>query len=266
MFDKDDKHNVSSQLHFVHSTLQRIQRVRARHVIEMARSPRFIFSCIFAIVLVIILLSLCFCPSLFVKIVKNIFESILQLATYVVERLVHLFTAFGSVLCLFYNERKNKSQTREIIEQELAAMDTRQPEVQEMTPHRNDFSPRSETTVLNMPDSSLETMLQNQQQIQPGFVYHPSAPHLRWSNSYDKLAMSQPPEIAQKAIRFVETPARPAKLGSRAETGAENPVIPFRLDTRTNSGAVARTAPSPTFGKTNANFPSYMPGTPKRLF
>jgi hypothetical protein len=209
---------------------------------------------------------LCFCPSLFVKIVKNVFESILQLATYVVERLVHLFTAFGGMLCLFYNERKNKSQTREVIEQELAAMNTRQPEIQEMTPQRNDFSPQSETTVLNMPDSSLETMLQNQQQIQPGFVYHPSAPHLRWSNSYDKLAMSQPPEMAQKAIRFVETPARPAKLGSRAETGAENPVIPFRMDTRTNSGAIARTAPSPTFRKTNANFPSHMPGTPKRLF
>ena len=73
-------------------------------------------------------------------------------------------------------------------------------------------------------------------------------------------------ETAQKPIRFEETPARPAKLSSRAETGAGNPVVPYRLDTRTNSGAVARTAPSPTFGKTNANFPSYMPGTPKRLF
>ena len=100
LFDKDDKHNVSSQLSFIHSTLKRIQRVRARHIVEVAKSPRFIFSCLFALVLVIILLSLCFCPSLFVKIVKNIFESILQLATYIVERLVHLFTAFGSMFIL----------------------------------------------------------------------------------------------------------------------------------------------------------------------
>ena len=131
---------------------------------------------------------------------------------------------------------------------------------------RDDFSPQSDTTVVTMPTSNLETVLHNQDYIPPGFIYHPTAPHLRWSNGYDKVAVSQPPDMAQKAIRFVDSPARPPRLGSRAESGAENPVIPFRLDTRTNLGAIARTAPSPTFGKVDTNFSSYMPGTPKRLF
>jgi hypothetical protein len=175
------------------------------------------------------------------------------------------------MLCLFYNERKNKSssQTRETIEQELASVNTRQPEIQRMIEPRDDFSPQSDTTVSTMPTSNLETMLHNQDHIPPGFIYHPTAPHLRWSNGYDKVAVSQPLaalDMAQKAIRFVDSPARPLRLDSRAQSGAELPVIPFRLDTRTNSGAVARSAPSPTFGKVDTNFSGYMPGTPKRLF
>ena len=148
-------------------------------------------------------------------------------------------------------------------------MNTRQPEIQRMIEPTDEFSPESDSTVLTMPTSNLETMLHNQDHIPPGFIYHPSAPHLRWSNGYDKVAVSQPPaalDMAQKAIRFVDSPARPPRLDSRAQSGAELPVIPFRLDTRTNSGAVARTAPSPTFGKVDTNFSSYMPGTPKRLF
>ena len=61
------------------------------------------------------------------------------------------------------------------------------------------------------------------------------------------------PRIAQTAVRFVNTPAKPSELGSCAGIGAGNPVIPssWILD---NSSTIARAAPLPTFRKTETNF------------
>jgi hypothetical protein len=61
------------------------------------------------------------------------------------------------------------------------------------------------------------------------------------------------PRMAQTAVRFVNTPAKPSELGSRAGIGAGNPVIPssWILD---NSSTIARATPLPTFRKTETNF------------
>ena len=73
------------------------------------------------------------------------------------------------------------------------------------------------------------------------------------------------PRMAQTAVRFVNTPAKPSELGSRAGIGAGNPVIPssWILD---NSSPISRAPPLPTFSKTETNFFSNMLGTHEKLF
>ena len=74
LFNKDSNHNISFQTNFIHSTLKKIQRVKARQIVAVAQSTTFILSCILAVIVFVCFLSCCFCPALFLSMIQCIIK------------------------------------------------------------------------------------------------------------------------------------------------------------------------------------------------
>ena len=158
--NQDSNHNISFQTNFIHSTLKKIQRVKARQIGAVAQSTTFILSCILAVIVFVCFLSCCFCPALFLSMIQCIIKGIVQFSTYLVERLVNIVTISVDMLCAMYRQHRFGSDT---IDQENSGIPTpaqMQPQLigrQQMLESQNEnqpflpLSPVSSTTVVSMP-------------------------------------------------------------------------------------------------------------------
>ena len=77
MLNSDSNQNISFKSNFIHSTLKKIQRIQANEIIEVAQSTSFIFYCIFAILILLLFLSFCFCPTILLNLVKFLITSLI---------------------------------------------------------------------------------------------------------------------------------------------------------------------------------------------
>jgi uncharacterized membrane protein len=211
LFNLDPSHNVSFQTNFIHSTLKKIQRVKAKQIVELAQSTTFLLSCILAVIIFICLLSCCFCPVLFLNMLQCVLKGFVQFSTYLVERIVHIVTVFVEMLCAMYAQHHTNDQENSGTPAPAAT----QPQLtghQQMLENQNEnqpfiaFSPVSSTAVVSLPTAAIS----------------PPSPQLE--------------STAQKALRFINMPVRARRYeagAQRPEPGAQSVVPP--------------SAPCPTF-------------------
>ena len=72
LYNDDPAHNISFRTNFIHTTLKKFQKVKAREIVEVAQSATFMLSCLLAIVIFVLLLSCCFCPVVLVNMLSCI--------------------------------------------------------------------------------------------------------------------------------------------------------------------------------------------------
>jgi uncharacterized membrane protein len=229
LFNLDPIHNISFQTNFIYSTLKKIQKVKARQIVEVAQSKTFLLSCILAVIIFTSLLSCCFCPTLFLNMIQCVLKGFVQFFTYLIERIVNIMTIFCEMLCVMY--RQHRSSTLDQGNNEMPPPATMHTQLTGQTGHQQvlenqnenapfiPFSPTSMTTVVSLPVAATS----------------PPSPQLQ--------------STAQKALRFLNMPVR----ARRSESGAQRPEPAAQ-------SVMSPTAPSPTFMYRD------MPGTPRRLF
>ena len=157
LFNPDPVHNVSFQTDFIYSTLKKIQTVKAHQIVKIAQSKTFVFSCLLAVLIFTCLLSLCFCPALFMGMLQCILKCILQFFAYLMEKIVNIMTLFGQMLCVMYKQHRDQ-RNNEMPPSVLTGQTThRQTDNQQPLENQNEnvpfipFSPTSITTVLSLP-------------------------------------------------------------------------------------------------------------------
>ena len=78
----DAKKNMSFHSHFIHKTRAKIKKLHTQDIVNVTSGYGFIFYCLIAILIFILLLSLCFCPGLLLGFVKCIVSHIMQFVTW----------------------------------------------------------------------------------------------------------------------------------------------------------------------------------------
>ena len=93
----DEKKNMTFHTHFVHRTLTKIKKLHTQNIVELTLGYSFILYCILAILLFVLLLSMCFCPALVFGLMKCIINNILKFVTWIAaltyEGLQFIFSA-----------------------------------------------------------------------------------------------------------------------------------------------------------------------------
>ena len=206
LLNQDPTHNTSFKVNFIHNTLKTFQKVKAKQIIEVAQSGAFLFSCFLAIIIFSSCLSCCFCPVVFVNMLKCILSTIIQFITYIVEKFIHLLTVFTGMLCVLYHERRASTQ------------------------QNNDLNP---STMVQQSLPEAQNMLNNSNEIAHAVPFSP----ISTDTSVSLTAPSSPPvqneSTTRKALRFMTLPVRSMKFSP--DTQSTEPPTGFRP-----------TAPSPT--------------------
>ena len=207
LLNQDPTHNTSFKVNFIHNTLKTFQKVKAKQIIEVAQSGTFLFSCFLAIIIFCSCLSCCFCPVIFVNMLKCILSTIIQFLTYIVEKFVHLIGMLCTMLCTIYNERRASTQ------------------------QNNDLN---SSTLVQQPLPEAQNMLNNSNEIDHAVPFSP----VSTDTSVSLAAPSSPPAVqnesaTRKALRFMTLPVRSMKFSP--DTQSTEPPTSFRP-----------TAPSPT--------------------
>jgi hypothetical protein len=199
----DPIHNISFQTNFIYSTLKKIQTVKAHQIVRVAQSTTFLFSCILAVFVFTCLLSICFCPTLFLNMLQCILKCIVQFFAYLMEKIVNIMTLFGQMLCSMY--KQHCDQRNNVIPPSVLTgqathhqTDNQQPlENQDENVHFIPFSPM--TAVLSLPAAATA----------------PPSPQLQ--------------STAQKALRFLNMPVRARESESvpqRLQPAAQPVILP----------------------------------------
>ena len=70
LLNQDIINSSSFEVNFIHKTLKSFQKVKAQQIIKIAQSGTFLLSCFLAVIVFCTCLSICFCPVLFVSMLK----------------------------------------------------------------------------------------------------------------------------------------------------------------------------------------------------
>ena len=208
LLNQDTINSTSFEVNFIHKTLKTFQKVKAKQIIEIAQSGTFLLSCFFAILVFCSCLSICFCPIVFVNMLKCILSTIIRFFTYIVEKIIRLVTMFIEMLCTLYSERRANAQQNSDLNTSSIVRQT-QHETQNM------LSPSNENEIGQAPFSPIshDATISLTAPVSPAGV--------------------QSVSTARKALRFMTLPVASIKLS------AERPSQP-------QTSIFQPTAPSPT--------------------
>ena len=184
LINQDVINSTSFEVNFIHKTLRSFQKVKAKQIIKIAQSGTFLLSCFLAVIVFCTCLSICFCPVLFVSMLKCILSAIIRFFTYVLEKVIHLIHLFINMLCTMYSERAGTQpdsdlRTASVVETQNMLNSTTENEIAQAP-----FSPVSDVTTVSLADTV----------PLPGVINE---------------------STARKALRFMNLPVSPIRL--RAE-------------------------------------------------
>ena len=187
LINQDVINSTSFEINFVHKTLKSFQKVKAKEIIKIAKSGTFLLSCLLAVIVFSTCLSICFCPVLFISMLKCILSCIVRFFTYVLEKVIHLIHLFINMLCNMYSERAGTRQSSDLREASIA---TDQNETQNMlnsaAETQEPFSPISNMTTVSIADTDPQPGVRNE-------------------------------STARKALRFMNLPLTVSPIRLRAE-------------------------------------------------
>jgi hypothetical protein len=226
LFNLDPVHNVSFQTNFIYSTLKKIQRVKAKQIVTAVQSKAFLFSCILIVIVLISILSCCFCPTIFLNMIQCILKGFVQFFAYLVERVVNIISISYQMLRNIYVQHRSST-----LDQNATQLTSQTAEQQILENQNEDesfipFSPTSLTTVVSLPNATAS----------------PPSPQIQ--------------STAQKTLRFLNVPVKTKARRSESSAQRAEP---------TAQSVLSPTAPSPGMSPPTFVYRD-MPGTPRRLF
>ena len=126
----DEKKNMTFHTHFVHRTLTKIKKLHAQDIVELTSGYSFILYCILAILLFVLLLSMCFCPALVFGLMKCIINNILQFVTWIASLTYEGLQFIFSAAVIAYRARRQNQNSDILDNQAIRPIQSEQPTIQ----------------------------------------------------------------------------------------------------------------------------------------